>query len=78
LIETSLFPGDAIVTITAKNTFTAESALRNPKTGYSEEWKQTKGKLINKVFQNGFLGTQIMRPTTQSITWTITIGPHSK
>lgn len=70
--------GDAIVTITAKNTFTAESALRNPKTGYSEEWKQTKGKHINKVFQNGFLGTQIMRPTTQSITWTITIGPHSK
>ena len=70
--------GDAIVTITAKNTYTAESALRNPKTGYSEEWKQTKGKLINKVFQNGFLGTQIMRPKTQSITWTITIGPPLK
>ena len=50
----------------------------HPKTGYSEEWKQTKGKLINKVFQNGFLGTQIMRPKTQSITWTITIGPPLK
>jgi hypothetical protein len=70
--------GDAIVKITASNSMTPNSALRNPKTGYTQEWNQSTGKLLNVIFPNGLFGTQIMRPTEQTITWTTTIKKTSK
>ena len=70
--------GDAIVKITASNSMTPNSALRNPKTGYTQEWNQSTGKLLNVIFPNGLFGTQIMRPTEQTITWTTTIKNPSK
>ena len=52
---------------------TPNSALRNPKTGYTKDWNQSIGKMLNIIFPNGLFGTQIMRPTEQTITWTATV-----
>ena len=65
-IDTS--KGTAVVEFIVKNFSTIESGTRPPVLGYTNIWKNSMGKWLNSIFENG-----AMSKTSQTFIWTETL-----